>query len=137
MSPFRLLSLLLASAVALPLAGCNSTNPVEPVDQTPPPAGGGAYTITLAAAPGALAVGGTDPATVTVIAVRVADNQPAAGARCAISTSLGSFDPSKDLKLQTVTLDSKGTGQARLYPRNAAAGSASVLAQIETSVGQL
>jgi hypothetical protein len=133
---FRFLSLLLAFAVALPLAGCNSTNPVEPAQQPPPAAGGGSYTISLAATPGALAVGGTEPATVTVTAVRVADNQPAAGVRCALSTSLGSFDPGKDLKLQTVTLNASGTGQARLYPRDATAGSASVLAQIETSVGQ-
>jgi len=135
MRRLRLLSLPLA--LGLSLAACNSTNPVEPAEQTPPPAGGGAYSISVAANPGSLTVGTTDPAVLVVSARKVADNQAAAGAKCAVSTSLGSFDPDKDVKLVTLTLDGQGSGQAKLYPRDAAAGSASVLAQIDTSVGQV
>src|SRR6185295_6717193 len=66
----------------------------------------------------------------------VATNAPAAGATCGLSTSLGSFSATQSTKVVSLTLDSSGTATAKLYP-GSDSGTATLLAQVETSVSQL
>jgi hypothetical protein len=128
-----------AVAACLLLAACNSTNPVAPDPQQPPGGGPGAgsYSISLSADPVQLVAGATEPTVVTVAATRTDNGQPApSGTRCALSTNLGSFDVARALTLTTVTLDAAGTAHASLYP-SATTGTATILAQIDTSLRQL
>lgn len=121
------------------VVGCNSKNPVAPETPQPPGGGGpgtGTYVIGLSASPVQLVAGSADPATLTVTATRTDNSQPAAdGTTCAVSTSLGSFDPAKAMTLTTVTL-SGGKGTVLLYP-STTTGTATVLAQVDTSSRQL
>ncbi|HEY8019479.1 MAG TPA: IPT/TIG domain-containing protein [Thermoanaerobaculia bacterium] len=126
-------SLLLAAAL---LGACSKTNPVEPTKQPAAPAGGGAYSITITAAPNVLPVGSPDPAVITVTVTRVADGGAAAGATAGLSTSLGSFSTAKSMTVTSLTLDAHGVGTAKLYAGQES-GTATLLAQVETSVGQL
>lgn len=133
-------ALILALALAT-AAACNSKNPVAPDTPQPPGGGGpgtGSYAISLSASPVQLVAGSADPATLTVIATRTDNSQPAAdGTTAAVSTSLGSFDPAKSTTLTTVTLSGgKGMGTVLLYP-STTTGTATVLAQVDTSSRQL
>ncbi|MDP9121333.1 MAG: IPT/TIG domain-containing protein [Acidobacteriota bacterium] len=126
---------------ALLLAGCNSPNPVAPT--SPPQPGGspgsGAYVISLQANPPQLPAGGTAGAAIAVSVRRIDNGQPPpGGTQCAISTNLGSFgnDASgKPITLVTLQL-TNGNAQTQLFPA-AATGTANLLAQVQTSVGQL
>jgi len=129
----RLLVLGLGGAL---LAACNSTNPVEPTGGTPPPPAGGSYTITITSSLEFLPVASTDPATITVSVKSVATNAPAAGVTCGLSTSLGSFSATQSVKVVSLTLSSEGTATAKLYP-GSDSGTATLLAQVDTSVSQL
>jgi len=121
---------------ALLLASCNSPNPVEPVQQTPPPAGGGSFKISLTSSLPVIPLGGTAPAVITVAVTRVSDNKPAAGLRCGLTTSLGSFNASQPVKVTSLTLDDQGTATASLFP-GTDSGTATLLAQVDTSLTQL
>jgi len=131
----RTLALLLLLAAAL-FSGCNSTNPVEPTQAPKPPAGGGAYTVTITSSVDFLPVGSTDPATITVTVVSATTNSPAAGATCGVTTSLGSFSATASLKVTTLTLDGNGSGTVKLYA-GTDSGTATLLAQVDTSISQL
>ncbi|HEX7181582.1 MAG TPA: IPT/TIG domain-containing protein [Thermoanaerobaculia bacterium] len=138
--PLRQTGLVLVALTAcLWLAACDSTNPVAPDSQPPGNGGGGsgtgAFAIELTAEPSSIMVGTTTPATIRVN-VRRSDGQPAAdGTRCAISTSLGSFDASRAVTLVNATL-AGGVATASLYPGDAT-GTANILAQVDTTVQRL
>ncbi|HEY2740184.1 MAG TPA: hypothetical protein VGK45_17375, partial [Thermoanaerobaculia bacterium] len=135
----RCAALILALALAVASASCNSKNPVAPEAPLPPGGGGpgsGTYTITLTASPTALVAGSTDGTTLTAIATNSSSqSSPPDGTKCAFSTSLGSFDPTKALTLTTISF-SGGKAVATLYP-STTTGTATVLAQIDTSSRQL
>jgi PKD repeat protein len=137
----RLIELLCLLLLGL-LAACNSTNPVAPDPQQNPPngnpsPGSGSYQISIAASPAQLVAGSTEPATLSIAATRTDNNQPAAsGTKCAVSTSLGSFDAAQAVTLKTVLLDGEGKASLALYP-STTTGTATVLAQIDTSLRQL
>jgi len=126
---------------ALLAGACNSTNPVAPNPQQPPPTTGGAgYGITLTATPPEIPVGAPTPATLA-IAVQRSDNHqpPPAGTKVALSTDLGSFGvdgAGKPLQLQSLALDGNGKAQANFFP-GTATGTAHILAQVDTSTGKL
>lgn len=122
---------LLALAALLSAASCDSTNPVEPpAPQTNQPGSAGTV-ISLLSEPEVLPLGDT-PATITVSV----DPPPGAGKQMALSTSLGSFNVARAVKLVTLTLDDQGKASAQLYP-GTEAGTANLLAQFENTVQQL
>jgi PKD repeat protein len=124
------------SALALLAGGCSSKNPVAP---NPPPATSSAvFSVAITASPAALDVGAAAPATVA-IAVRRKDNgqPPLDGATCAITTSLGSFGTDGSGKpIQTQTLRLVGGNASTSLFAGSTAGTAQLLAQVDTSLGQ-
>jgi PKD repeat protein len=135
----RCAALILALALAFAGASCNSKNPVAPETPLPPGGGGpgsGTYTITLTASPAALVAGSTDGTTLTATATNSSSqSSPPDGTPCAFSTSLGSFDQTKAMTLITINF-SGGKAVATLFP-STTTGTATVLAQIDTSSRQL
>lgn len=130
-------ALLLASVAGLVLAACNSSNPVAPAP--PPPTGSSTFNVTITANPSSLATGSTTPSTISVT-VRRSDNglAPQDGTTVSINTSLGSLgtdNSGNPVTLATVPLKS-GSAQVSLFA-GTATGTAQVLAQVETSTGQV
>ena len=123
-------------AIAFLAVGCSSKNPVAP---NPPPATSpSTFTVAVTATPATLDVGANAPATIA-IAVRRKDNgqPPLDGATCAVTTSLGSFgtdSSGKPITTQTLKLLS-GNATTSLFA-GATAGTAQILAQVDTSLGQ-
>jgi large repetitive protein len=129
----------LLAFAALTAAGCDSTNPVAP-DPTQPPAtgpGSGAWKVEIAADPAELPAGGTAPATIAVTVTGQADGQPPPdGAKCAITTNVGSFASDKAVTVQDLELvQGRPTAAVRLYPPEEV-GTATLLVQFENSFGQ-
>lgn len=130
-------ALLLASVAGLLVAACNSSNPVAP--DPPPPTGSSTFNVTISANPTSLATGSTTPSTISVT-VRRSDNglAPQDGTTVSINTSLGSLgtdNSGNPVTLATVPLKS-GAAQVSLFA-GTATGTAQVLAQVETSTGQV
>lgn len=122
---------LLALAALLSVTSCDSTNPVEPpAPQTNQPGSAGT-TVAILSDPEVLPTG-DNPAVITV----TVDPSPGAGKEVALSTSLGSFNVAKPVKLVTLTLDGQGQATAQLYP-GTEVGTANLLAQFENTVQQL
>lgn len=132
----------LVALLGLLCGACNSTNPVAPDPQQPPPGGNpspgsGSYQISITASPAQLVAGSAEASTLAIAVTRTDNNQPApSGTKCAVSTNLGSFDPAQALTLKTVLLDGAGQASLPLYP-GTQTGTATVLAQIDTSLRQL
>jgi PKD repeat protein len=124
------------SAIALLAVGCSSKNPVAP---NPPPAtSGSTFTVSITATPSTLTTGATSPATIAV-AVRRRDNgqPPLDGSTCAITTSLGSFGTDGSGKpITTETLKLLGGNATTSLFAGSTAGTAQILAQVDTSQGQ-
>lgn len=135
---------LLAVAVSLGLiglmAGCSTDSPSEPAQNPPPPGGGtpGAtpFTITVTASPVSLALGTTDPSTVTVDVRRTDNGQfPANGTTLVLSTSLGELGSLgsgvRSLALQLIN----GRAQTQFFA-GTSQGTAVLSARLENSIGQ-
>ena len=118
------------------LPGCDSSNPVSPA----PPAQPGPndhFQITLSAAPAELLAGSGSPATITVTVRRRDDGlAPPDGTEVTVNTdrgSLGVNDPSKTL----ADLELAGGAVQVTFFGGDEVGTANLLAQVGTSVGQL
>ena len=126
---------ILLALLVIALAGC-SKSPTEP-KQTPstpvPPVPVASYSVTVAASPGALAVGGSGGSTITVTA-RSNDTgaPPPDGTPVVLTTTLGDFGAVGSGQ-QTVTLSLVGgRAQAVLFP-GTQAGTATIQAQLQLS----
>lgn len=127
------------SALGLLVGACDSGNPVAP---EPPQNGGGngseAVTVAVTSNRGELEAGSSEGATLTVSA-RKSDGSPVAdGTEVVVNTSLGSFGADAAGKpIQLVKKPLAGGGATVPFFPGAETGTASILAQVGTSVGRL
>lgn len=135
---FRRLAAGALFVVLLLLASCDSTNPVAPEEPKNGNGNGsstGAFEVKIDASPPELVAGDTNPAVITVtVSGKNGAAGPPDGKACAVSTSLGSFDPGKPVTVQTVNLQG-GKATVSLFPGKAV-GTATVLAQVDTSAAE-
>ena len=131
--PLRLLPLLLC---LWPL-GCDSGNPVVPTTPKAPGSGEG-FKITLSSQPAELVAGSGVPGTLTIDVRRVSDNQPVAeGTLVTVSTDAGNFGVNGQGEITTTTVVVEGqVAITSLFPAEML-GTATVLAQVGASVGEL
>lgn len=134
----RALSFLAALAAAAVLfAACSGTSPSEPsATPAPPPAAppGGGYTVTVTSSQAELAVGGADPAIITV-QVRQSNGQPPPnGTTAVLATTLGALGSATGPRSANLTLNG-GLASVALFP-GTITGTAIVQAQISSSIGQ-
>lgn len=133
----RPVSLLCALALLfLPLAACDSTNPVEPGPSgptAPPPSpgsGSDSYSINVTSNPASIPPGSQTPAKITITATSLANNQPAPdGTTGAITTNLGSFRATGNPLTATEFTLAGGTATVDFYP-GTQAGTANLLIQV-------
>ncbi|HXO22402.1 MAG TPA: IPT/TIG domain-containing protein [Thermoanaerobaculia bacterium] len=124
-------------ATAALLAGCTSHSPSEPqsTPSTPkPPVPTVTYNITVTANPPQLAVGTTGSSNITISVHRADNGQPPPDLTpVTLSTTLGLFgsvNGTQQISLQLLN----GQAQTVLFP-GATAGTATIRAQVDTSVG--
>ncbi len=126
--------LLLASL--WPLA-CDSGNPVVPT--TPKaPGSGDAFSISLSSEPAELVAGSGVPGTLTADIRRSSDNEPVAeGTLVTLNTDLGNFGVNGNGEITTTTVVVEGgVAITALFPAETL-GTATVLAQVGASVGEV
>jgi PKD repeat protein len=126
-------------ALFLLLSACSGSheNPLLPTN----PGGGGGVeqlTVTVTAGVSQLTAGTTTGTTLTIVAKHSDGTPPANGSEVVLNTNIGSFgsdSSGKALTLTKATLTS-GTATVPFYP-GSETGTANILAQIGTNVGQL
>lgn len=123
---------LLVAVVCL-LAACDSGNPVAPGPPPNPPVDG--LTLTVQASPTTLTTSSTTPSMITVTAKKANGQAADDGAEVTLTTNLGSFTQSAEATQTIRQLLNKGSVQVPLYAGKET-GTASILAQIGTSVGR-
>lgn len=125
--------------LAVAAFACDSGNPVVPSAPAPPGSGDQAYSLTLTSQPPELQAGSTEPATVTVSALGVADRMaPPDGTQVILSSDAGSLGVSSAAEpVRVVSLSLTG-GAARVsfFPGEEIA-TATLLAKLGGSLGRL
>lgn len=141
----RLPALVLAVGFALSFAGCDSGNPVIPEQPAggggaPPPTSGGqqSFTLSLSVNPAQLEAGSKSPGTLSVSAVSTETGRaPADGTLVTLNTDSGSFGTGAAGAVKSTTLALQGGSASTSFFPDAAVGSATILAQLGATLGQL
>lgn len=128
----------IAFGVAL-LAACSGDSPSAP-RQNPPPGGGGqpatAYRITVTSSTSTVAISSDQSAVITVTVRRADNNQaPANGTTVVVSTNLGDLG-SRNSGVQSAAVELVNGAAAFSFFGGNAAGTATITAQLQGSVGQ-